>query len=94
MNKSILIKMLISLALLSISAGTLSAKGFPRKEFSFCPAGGPQGWMNYFDYKRNQNIWRRHNHPSAYHPYYKHPEPYFRQPSQPYYYVPRRHPHR
>ena len=27
-------------------------------ELPFCPSGGPPGWMNYFDYKRDQNNWR------------------------------------
>lgn len=30
------------------------------KEFPFCPSGGPQGWMNYFEYKRDKNRWQQY----------------------------------
>ena len=33
-----------------------SSYAFP--EIPFCPAGGPPGWLNHFNYKRDQNIWR------------------------------------
>jgi hypothetical protein len=34
----------------------LGSYAFP--EIPFCPAGGPPGWLNHFNYKRDQNIWR------------------------------------
>lgn len=53
-------------------ATTMPEAGFARKELPFCPGGGPPGWMNYFDYKRDQNIWRQQN----YQPYSNHPSSY------------------
>ncbi len=37
-----------------------SDAGYAFPELPFCPAGGPPGWLNYFNYKRDQNI-LRHN---------------------------------
>jgi len=53
----------------------LSCGAYSRSEFSFCPAGGPPGWMNYFDYKRDQNRWRRYQNYQHlnYYPYYYRP---------------------
>ena len=34
----------------------LDSYAFP--EIPFCPAGGPPGWLNHFNHKRDQNIWR------------------------------------
>jgi hypothetical protein len=52
-----------------------SVSGYSRGEFPFCPAGGPPGWMNYFDYKRDQNILRRQQDYQRvhYYPYYFRP---------------------
>jgi len=30
-------------------------------ELPFCPGGGPPGWFNHFNYKRDQNIWHHQN---------------------------------
>ena len=38
---------------------TANSHAFP--ELPFCPAGGPPGWINYFNDKRDQNIWRQHS---------------------------------
>ncbi len=37
-------------------------------ELPFCPSGGPPGWMNYFDHKRDQNIWRQRNYRPHHYP--------------------------
>jgi len=34
----------------------ISKQVLAAKELSFCPAGGPTGWLNHFDYKRDKNI--------------------------------------
>ena len=34
----------------------ISNQVFAAKELSFCPAGGPTGWLNHFNYKRDKNI--------------------------------------
>ena len=41
------------------------------RELSFCPAGGPTGWLNHFNYKRDQNILKLHqrNYPGRPFPY-------------------------
>jgi len=39
---------------------TLSTSSYAMKEFPFCPSGGPQGWLNYFEYKRDQNRWQKY----------------------------------
>ena len=39
---------------------TLSTSSYAMKEFPFCPSGGPQGWMNYFENKRDQNRWQQY----------------------------------
>ncbi len=69
--------------LLILIALCLSTNCFARWEIPFCPAGGPPGWMNYFDDKRDQNIWRHYlNYPPAnsyqnyYRPVYNRPVPY------------------
>jgi hypothetical protein len=57
--------------LLIISTFTFTIDSLARKEIPFCPAGGPPGWMNYFDHKRDENKWRRYkNIPPAYNQYY------------------------
>jgi len=38
-----------------------SGNGFAMPEIPFCPGGGPPGWLNHFNYKRDQNIWRQQN---------------------------------
>lgn len=49
---------LLNLAVLATTLLTASnvqsSNGFPRKEFPFCPGGGPPGWMNYFDYQQDK----------------------------------------
>ena len=72
------------LTLLYLSGATIPATayagGYPRDEFEFCPAGGPLGWLNYFDRrdreKRWKNYWRYQNHMQsrapAYGPSYLH----------------------
>lgn len=68
----------------TIASLTTNSYAFP--ELPFCPAGGPPGWMNHFNYKRDQNIWR---HYSAYpypSPAYNRPAYYW--PSQGYGYSP------
>ncbi len=64
--KLILIKLALVLIALSLPTTAMSFPGFPRKELPFCPGGGPSGWLNYFDYKRDQNIRRRYQN-------YQHP---------------------
>ena len=54
-----LIHALLTLTFLSLSTN-LSA--YP--EIPFCPAGGAPGWMNYIDYKRNQNKWQHNRYPN------------------------------
>jgi len=49
-------KLFIVLLGLSLSP---ASHAFP--ELPFCPAGGPPGWMNYFNDKRDQNNWRRYS---------------------------------
>ena len=51
--------------LVSIS---LSSGIFAYPEIPFCPAGGAPGWMNYLDYKRNQNSWQRNYYSNRYPP--------------------------
>lgn len=51
---------------------TASQSSSARNELPFCPSGGPPGWMNYFDNKRDQNIRRHQNYPSYnYRPWYR-----------------------
>ena len=64
-------KALLKLLIIFISS-VLTANSHAFPELPFCPGGGPPGWMNYFNDKRDQNI-RRH-----YAPQYS---PAFRQPS-------------
>lgn len=45
------------LAVLFLSSITGTSIAMP--EIPFCPAGGPPGWFNHFNYKRDQNIWQR-----------------------------------
>ena len=47
--------------LLIISTLCFSIDSQARKEIPFCPAGGPPGWMNYFDHERDRNKWKRYN---------------------------------
>lgn len=55
-----------SLTIVTITCMTLiSTNSFAFPEIPFCPAGGPPGWLNHFNYKRDQNIWR--------HQYYQRP---------------------
>jgi len=39
---------------------TTAQNSYAWPELPFCPSGGPPGWMNYFDYKRDKNNWRNH----------------------------------
>jgi hypothetical protein len=47
------------------ASSSVSVLAYP--EIPFCPAGGAPGWMNYLDYKRNQNRWQ-HNYYSGHYP--------------------------
>lgn len=49
-----------------VVAGTFTTRISAFPELPFCPAGGPPGWLNYFNDKRDKNIWRRY---SRYNPY-------------------------
>ncbi len=40
---------------------SLPTSSFAMKEFPFCPSGGPQGWMNYFEHRHNKNLWQQYN---------------------------------
>jgi len=62
---NIYIKTIVGFIVIIITL-TANASGYPLYELPFCPGGGPPGWMNHFNYKRDQNI-RRHN------PYYQSP---------------------
>ena len=64
---------LLAQYLLIVITITLSTNSLARSEIPFCPAGGPPGWMNYFDYKRDRNIRQYYtSHPPAnfYYNYY------------------------
>jgi hypothetical protein len=76
-EKLILIKPTLVFIALFLPASAMSFPDFPRNELPFCPSGGPAGWMNYFDYKRDQNIWRRY--PNFQSPYLR---PYYQRSSQ------------
>ena len=39
---------------------TLTSVSHAFPELPFCPAGGPPGWLNHFNYKRDQNILRHY----------------------------------
>ena len=41
--------------------GIISPNSYAFPELPFCPAGGPPGWLNYFNDKRDQNNWRRYS---------------------------------
>ena len=94
--KLILMRLSLIFIALSLPTSAMSFPGFPRNELPFCPGGGPPGWLNHFDYKRDQNIRRRY---PAYQspflrPYYNRPPPhnaaYNRAyPNNPYSYAPR-----
>lgn len=78
--------------LLACMVLSFSQNSFAFMELPFCPAGGPPGWMNYFDHKREQNKWHRRNYPSFNYPpsyYQSYAPPYARAPAlsgpQPYY---------
>ena len=60
---------LLILLSLSFSSTTLNAFGFP--EFSFCPLGGPGGWMNRMSNERSS--------------YYNYAQPYSTQTLIPYF---------
>jgi hypothetical protein len=51
--------------LLIVLPFSMSVCAFP--EIPFCPAGGPPGWMNYFDYRQNQNRWAPNHYYSENH---------------------------
>ena len=55
---------LLSLLFLISASFSVSVLAYP--EIPFCPAGGPPGWMNYMDYKRDQNRWRHNRYSSNY----------------------------
>jgi hypothetical protein len=64
----VLFKFLVILVISSLASASYA---FP--ELPFCPAGGPPGWMNHFNHKHEQNIWRhyyRNNAPAYYYPAY------------------------
>jgi len=49
-------------------SASLSPNIIAYPEIPFCPAGGAPGWMNYMDYKRDQNIWQHNHYASRYPP--------------------------
>lgn len=78
---------------------TFSTSGYAFPELPFCPAGGPTGWLNHFNYKRDQNIWRRHSqyrpavynkrrYPGYYYPAYNPVHRRFNPGTQPYAHTP------
>jgi hypothetical protein len=71
----ILIKPTLVFIVLFFPVSAMSFPSFPRNELPFCPSGGPTGWMNYFDYKKNQNIRRRYPDLQSLYlrPYYQRP---------------------
>jgi hypothetical protein len=80
-------KFFLTLSIL-FSTASLSFNNHAFPELPFCPAGGPPGWMNHFNYKRDQNSWRRHSRqappaykrPAYYGPNYNRPYNYFTPP--------------
>ena len=52
-------KVLFKLSIIFIIT-SLSANSYAFPELPFCPAGGPPGWMNHLNHKRDQNIWRHY----------------------------------
>lgn len=58
-------KIFLNTLFLLVSA-SLSSSIFAYPEIPFCPAGGAPGWMNYLDYKRNQNSWQHSQYASRY----------------------------
>jgi hypothetical protein len=63
--------------ILLFSHTALYASGYPRDELEFCPAGGPTGWMNYFDKKHNEKALKHYYRMQ--HAYYRSPGYYARQ---------------
>ena len=53
-------KVPLKLSIVLVSA-LLSTNSYAFPELPFCPGGGPPGWMNHFNYKRDQNIWRHYS---------------------------------
>jgi hypothetical protein len=53
----------------------LDSYAFP--EIPFCPAGGPPGWLNHFNYKRDQNIWRLQQRRYQYNTPYRYVNDYY-----------------
>lgn len=49
-----------------VSMLPIDSYAFP--EIPFCPAGGPPGWLNHFNYNREQNIWRAQHRRYQYYP--------------------------
>lgn len=73
----VLLKLLIIFVFASLAT---NSHAFP--ELPFCPAGGPPGWINYFNDKRDQNIWRHYlqNTAPAYRPNHNMPYNYYAPP--------------
>ena len=93
-EKLILMRLALIFIALSLPMKAMPFPGFPRKKLPFCPDGDPPGWLNHFDYKRDQNIRRRYpNYQSHFlRPYYyrslPHNATYYRPfPYRPYSYV-------
>ena len=57
------------------SSLVISTQVVAAKELSFCPAGGPGGWLNHFNYKRDMNILSNYQrrHPGRPYPYLMQP---------------------
>lgn len=55
-------------SIIILYACLLTARSYAFPEIPFCPAGGPPGWLNYFNDKRDQNIRHRYSRytPGAY----------------------------
>jgi len=71
--------------MLMIGTLTFTANAYAFPEIPFCPGGGPPGWVNYFNDKREQNKWRHYSpnydaiqhrgnmQPTGNHPRYRQP---------------------
>jgi hypothetical protein len=59
---------LVKKSIFIILSFTVIQSSYAWPELPFCPSGGPSGWMNYFNYKRDQNNWQ-HQINQQYYPY-------------------------
>jgi hypothetical protein len=68
LHKGLAMKALLK-SFIILYACLLTSRSYAFPEIPFCPAGGPPGWLNYFNDKRDQNIWHRYSRytPGAYH---------------------------